>query len=154
MSRFSGDDYDPQFQNANELWWANVERHLNGAKGQAVLRELREALLSLPEKRLIHGRLADEQGCVCTVGALAAHRGVPINELASLVKSDDLGWDDWEAEEQTMALGVRIGLKLPMAVTLAGRNDDVYAPRNETDEQRYERVLKWVESKIKAPATA
>lgn len=61
MSRF-GDDYDgAEYNNAGELWAANARRALQGRKGQKALRELREALLALPEKRLI-------EGAVCTVG--------------------------------------------------------------------------------------
>jgi len=151
VTRFCGDDYDYEFPNQGELWSANVQRHLKGAKGQAILRELRDALLALPKKKLINGRLADEQGCVCTVGALAAHRGVSLKELAEIIKPDER-WgeiDAWEAEVRTMDLGRRIGLKEVMAVTLAARNDDVWlAPVDETDEQRYIRVLAWVESQI------
>lgn len=150
MSRFNSDDYDEEFANQGELWSANVQRHLKGAKGQAVLRELRDVLLALPEKKLINGRLADEQGCVCTVGALAAHRGVSLQELADLVKPDPR-WgdiDSYDAEIRTLDLGHRIGLKEVMSVTLAARNDDWRAPMNETDEERYERVLKWVESAL------
>lgn len=157
MTRFQGDEYDPQFPNEGELWQANLERHMKGAKGQAVLRELRDALLALPEKKLIRDRLADEQGHVCTVGALAAHRGKPLAELAELVKPDPKwgDYDEWECEERTMQLGREIGLKEVMAVTLAARNDDVWmSPSNETDEQRYERVLAWVESKIEPSVAA
>lgn len=155
MSRFNSDDYDFDYPNQGDLWSANVQRHLAGAKGQAILRELRDALLTLPERKLINGRLADEQGCVCTVGALAAHRGVSLKELAELVKPDER-WgevDAYEAEMRTMDLGRRIGLKEVMSVTLAARNDDCwYAPLDETDEQRYERVLKWVESNLEPVA--
>jgi len=152
VTRFNSDEYDYEFPNQGELWSANVRRHLKGAKGQAILRELRDALLSLPEKKLINGRLADEQGCVCTVGALAAHRGVSLKELADLIKPDEQ-WgeiDAYEAAEcRTMDLGRRIGLKEVMSVTLAYRNDDVwFAPVDESDEQRYTRVLAWVESQI------
>lgn len=61
MGRFS-DDYDEEpFPNASELWYANTKRALSGKRGKKVLAELREALLALPEKRLIEGAL-------CTVG--------------------------------------------------------------------------------------
>lgn len=151
VSRFNGDDYDQNFPNEGDLWNANLIRHMRGRAGQAVLRELREALLSLPEKRLINGRLADESGCVCTVGALAAHRGVSLKELADRIKVDYEGYpfDEWDAEEATLNEGLRIGLKTGMVVRLASINDDTWGPGiHETPEQRYERVLKWVESKI------
>jgi hypothetical protein len=63
VSRFS-DEYeeDAWYANAGALWQANLRRALVGRRGQRALRELREALLALPEKRLIAGAL-------CTVGA-------------------------------------------------------------------------------------
>ena len=155
MSRFAGDDYDYEFPNQGDLWQANVERHLQGAQGQKILHELRDALLALPERKLINGRLADEQGHVCAVGALAVHRGKPVEEVAALIKPDER-WgeiDAYDAECRTMDLGKEIGLKEVMSITLAAKNDDVwFAPTNETDEARFERVLKWVESRIEPVA--
>jgi hypothetical protein len=62
MSRFDG-DWEPREDGKNTagLWRANVKRALAGKRGQAALRDLRDALLALPEKRLIEGAL-------CTVG--------------------------------------------------------------------------------------
>jgi len=156
VSRFNGDEDYPEYNNAWDLWNASVNRHLGGAKGQQALRDLRAALLALPEPRLIEGRLADERGCVCTVGALALHRrttaGEPrekvLSDLASLIKPDER-WneiDAYESEERTIQCGRDIGLKMTMAVTLAARNDDI--SRDETPEQRFERVLAWVNERI------
>lgn len=68
MSRFGdGDDYEPivgrdgKVKSVDGLWRANLERHLRSPRGQALLRDVREALLALPEHRLIEGAL-------CTVG--------------------------------------------------------------------------------------
>lgn len=69
MSRFGDNDGD-YFQNQSELWWANAERALNGKRGRKALAELREALLALPEKRLIEGALS-------TVGATAEAEAMP-----------------------------------------------------------------------------
>lgn len=63
MSRYS-DDYDESFPNQAALWEANYERALKGKRGRKVLADLRDALLALPEPRLIEGAL-------CTVGATA-----------------------------------------------------------------------------------
>ncbi len=157
MTRFN-DDYDEDFPGQWFLWEAALTRSVNGAKGQAALRDLRDALLSLPEKKLIEGRLADEHGCVCTVGALALKRRVDAGEkredvLASLVAlvpwyEDEYGSgaeDAWEACETTLEVGAEIGLSRTMAVELSGAVND---GRNETPEQRYERVLRHVERMI------
>jgi hypothetical protein len=58
VSRFS-DEYDDEswYPNAAALWSANVDRALRGKRGKKALREMREALLALPEHRLIAGAL-------------------------------------------------------------------------------------------------
>jgi hypothetical protein len=65
MSRFWDDgDGGENFPGEAALWEANYERALRGKRGRQVLAELREALMALPEHRLIEGAL-------CTVGATA-----------------------------------------------------------------------------------
>lgn len=78
MSRFA-DDYDEYYPNQGQMWWANVERAISGKKGQRALRDLEEALLALPEKKLISGHLALD-GQVCTMGALALKKKVDAGE--------------------------------------------------------------------------
>ena len=70
MSRFSDDYSEENFPNEGALWHANAKRALRGRKGRKALAELREALLALPEKRLIEGAL-------CTVGATAEAEAMP-----------------------------------------------------------------------------
>lgn len=53
MSRYGDPDYDEDFPNQGAFWVANARRALKGRRGRAALAELREALLHLPEKRLI-----------------------------------------------------------------------------------------------------
>jgi hypothetical protein len=52
MSR-AGDGDEEDFAGQADLWRANLERSLNGKRGRKALAELREALLALPERRLI-----------------------------------------------------------------------------------------------------
>lgn len=148
-------DYDEQFPGQYELWEHNTLRNFSGKAGQAALRELRDALLALPEKRLIETRLADEKGNVCALGALAVQkrvaegrdRAVVIAEMAEAVEADDDWIDTWEAEQQTLAEAKACGMKTNMAVAIAWEND--FGPkRDETPEERYTRVLAWVEGRI------
>jgi hypothetical protein len=154
MSRFGSDDFYEEFPNQSLLWWHNAETHLAGAKGQKVLRELRDAMLAMPERKLIRGRLADEQGHVCAVGALAVARGESVDELAARITFDKWGdVDSYDAEDITIAIGRQIGLKEVMSTLLAQVNDDAWgAPIDETDEQRFERVLAWIEKKLEPEA--
>lgn len=59
MSRFYESDEDRW--NGGDLWTHRAHLALTGKRGRKALGELREALLALPEKRLIEGAL-------CTVG--------------------------------------------------------------------------------------
>lgn len=152
--RFEG-DYDEEFPGQYMLWEANLERHFSGKAGQAKLRELRDALLALPEKRLIETRLADEKGNVCALGALAVQhhvaqgkdRAVALAEMAEAVP-DEGGWvDTYEAEQHTKDESERCGCKAPFIYTVAYEND--FGPSSkETPEERYARMLRWVEKRI------
>jgi len=148
-------DYDEQFPGQWWLWEANLQRNFSGKAGQRSLRELRDALLALPEKKLIETRLADEHGHVCALGALAVQqrvaRGEPRDKvlaaMAAESAADDGYVDTWEAEQQTLAEAKACGVKVPMAVTVAWEND--FGPSSkETPEERYVRVLAWVEKRI------
>ena len=67
MSRGGNDDYDENFPNEWAFWERRMKLACTSKRGRKALAELREALLALPEKRLI-------EGAVCTVGA-EARRG-------------------------------------------------------------------------------
>lgn len=154
MTRFDG-DCDEDFPGQWWLWENALRRSVNGKKGQRNLRDLRDALLALPEKRLISGRLADENGCVCTVGALWLKRQVDAGVDRAQVlaaMAGDIEWneeygvlDPWDAETVTLDIATAAGLSRTMAVVLAGDNDGW---TNDTPERRYERVLRYVEQLI------
>jgi hypothetical protein len=72
MSRVSYSE-EESFPGQFELFHANLRRSVYGKRGQAALRDLEAALLSMPEKRLIAGHLAKD-GEVCANGALVAYR--------------------------------------------------------------------------------
>ena len=149
MSRFwdSGDDSEMPLA----LWRQAIENALSGRKGQATLRELEAALLALPQKRLIEGALCHD-GEVCALGALALKRGAIDPENPPYLEDGgaaEVG--DW-AEHH---LGVRYAL----AWEIQWHNDEgqwqgdyLRRGRAETPEERYERVLAWVRSRIKAEA--
>src|SRR5271156_233502 len=82
---------DEDFPGQFELWQGNCERSLRGKQGQVELRELRDALVSLPEKRLIFGSLQDEEGGVCAVGAYARHKGFDLSKFDPENETDAVG---------------------------------------------------------------
>lgn len=57
-------------------WRGAVKQAISGARGQAMLRELVNALDALPERRLAAGSLVTPDGEYCTLGALGRARGM------------------------------------------------------------------------------
>lgn len=125
------EDYPGQF----ELWQANCERSIRGRVGQEELRELREALLAMPEKRLILGTLDDEEGGVCAVGAYARRKGLDLSKYDPDIESDEVG--------------IEAGMPKLVAWKVVEINDMEF-DHAFTPEQRYAGVLNWVESKLKS----
>jgi hypothetical protein len=135
------------------LWDANVRRSLRGKAGQLALRELEQALLAMPEKRLIKDELVDADGDVCAVACYARHKGLDLSQF--------------DPEEESDEVGVAAGMPRLVAWKLVALNDVVldtvwevaHGPvqrgfgtykggvahvRDMTPEERYERVLAWV----------
>lgn len=111
MSRsgYTEDNDDPL---AHGRWRQAVKRSLEGKRGQALLRELVEALDSMPDKRLYSGNFATAEGEFCTLGVLGAKRGT---------KMDDLG-DDYDCD--TATVGQRFGIAPAMAAEIMYMNDE------------------------------
>lgn len=182
MSRFS-DDYDGDgwFPNADDLWRANLERALGGKRGQAALRELREALLALPERRLIegamctvkaekraterpdpHGWYAQDLGDVvnrngegvCAIGAFLWYRKVKAgaDPQAAFDELPTLLGSEGGGDLRTAELGRDAGLTFTLAWHLAYRNDQDYDAL--TPEHRYEQFMAWLDKQLADPVAA
>ena len=79
MSRSGyNEDYDSEWRFI--MWRGAVASAIRGKRGQQFLRELVEALDTLPEKRLIADELG-ENGCYCAIGAVGAKRGMDMTKL-------------------------------------------------------------------------
>ncbi len=124
---------DEDFPGQFELWHGNCEKSLRGRKGQIELQALREALLALPGKRLILGSLQDEEGGVCAVGVYARHKGLDLSKFDPQAKTD--------------IVGIEAGMPRLVAWKVVEMNDIQFARL--TPEQRYTKMLAWVESKLK-----
>jgi hypothetical protein len=150
MSRFGGDGDDSYMPIA--LWYQAVRRALQGRRGQAALLELRDALESMPTKRLISSTLCAE-GDVCALGCLAAHRGVldPTEQSPVQPFHPDHDVEAWEVAEWARDT---LDVTYALAMHIQWQNDEggweTYVQRGgpETPEQRYERVLTWVREQI------
>ena len=109
-------------------WRGAVERAMLGKRGQKLLRELRDALDAMPVKRLITGAL-EQDGDVCALGAVGVARGLNMTTLDPV---------DSKAVAQAFDIAPALAKEI-MAV-----NDDDFAWREETPEQRWRRVRTWV----------
>lgn len=122
------EDFSGQF----ELWQANCRRSLSGKKGQRELRELRAALLALPEKRLIHGEPVDESGDMCAIGVYGKHKGLDLSTFDA----------DYDNEE----IGIAGGMPRLVAWKVVEANDMDF--QYLTPEARYIAMLAWVERQL------
>ena len=128
------DDYDEEdYPNAVYLWQRAVENAIAGRRGQAFLHEMLEALEAMPVKRLIAEEL-EQDGEVCAIGSVGRKRGIDMKPL------------DPE-NHKAIAKTFRIAPILVREIEYT--NDDDFAFNEETPEQRYERVVKWVREQIK-----
>ena len=158
MSRF-GDCEDDGEGPSPVLWQQTVANALRGRRGQAVLRELREALLGLPQPRLIVGALVRE-GEVCALGALAGRRlaagpltlkgcGDETRIATSLAELEAMVGQEAQDEFSIMEFGRQMGLTGALSWAVAFENDEGSWNR-ETPEQTFRRVLYWVDRQLEA----
>ena len=68
------------------MWRGRVASAIRGKRGQKMLRELRDALDAMPEKRLVARQLQTAAGECCTLGCLARSKGVDLSEV---IDADD-----------------------------------------------------------------
>ena len=177
MSRFGNWDDDGE-RMPPALWEHNLWMALGGKRGQQALRELREALLALPERKLIGGAMCTvgaserrseyERYCgadfdevveregegVCAIGAFVWHRNVkagmdPQEAFAKLPTL--IGAVDGDESWRTANLGQSAGLTMTLAWHLAWMNDDGY--EGLTPEERFDHFIDWIDKQT-APAVA
>lgn len=131
------------------LWRNILNRAMYDKRGQAALRELEQALLALPQQRLIAGELCDRQD-VCVVGALGLHRlmrgGLTVEQaLEELPHGIDTDHEiAWYGERE-------LKLTQTLAWELGRINDEQFQAL--TPEARYERMLGWVRMQIAEEGT-
>ena len=158
MSRFDYDDDGDHVITWEMIQW-NLKRHIASPKGQAKLREFRDALLAIPGRRLIDGALVNE-GDVCAIGAFAAYKRVQqgLDWPAAVEAIRDLyqpkthwGWLEDSDAYTTQDAGVReCGLTRTLAWQLAWQNDETLDRL--TPEQRWQAMYDWTCKQIREVA--
>lgn len=122
------------------LYRGTVTRTINGKRGQAFLIEMAKAMDAMPEKRLIPEELISKTGEVCAIGTVCKARGIDVSGV-------DL--------EDPESVGKLVGISRTLAAEIEYENDEGGPYRkNETPEERWVRVRKWVASSIVVKAEA
>jgi hypothetical protein len=146
MSRagYSDDGIDDQW--AHICWRGAVASAMRGKKGQAFLRELRDALDAMPAKRLIardlivrkevagaDGEAPQPHVEACSLGVVALARGI-----------DDSKIDPYDHD----SIHAPFGIANALAREIIYENDESW-PRPKTPEERWRKMRWWVEENIK-----
>jgi hypothetical protein len=116
-------------------WRGQVASAIRGKRGQAFLREMAEAMDAMPEKKLISYAL-EENGNVCAIGTVGKKRGVDMAKI-----------DPEDPDQVANAFGIAHQL----AREIEFMNDE-FVWREETPEERWERMRRWIGSLIKEDA--
>ena len=118
------------------LWRGAVASATRGKRGQRLLKDLAEAMDAMPEKKLIaHALKADEQ--FCALGVLGAKRGIDMDRINP---------------EEYDVVARKFDIAEPLAQEIVYMNDEYmgYCQPKETPEERWIRMRKWVDDKIKS----
>lgn len=112
-------------------WRGQVASAVRGRRGQRLLRDLRDALEAMPQKRLI-ANLLEAEGDVCALGALGRVRGIDMSELDP---------DDRDSVAEVFDVAS------PLAAEVVYVNDELGG--SQTPEERWRRVHEWVCERIR-----
>ena len=125
-------------------WRGQVSSAIRGKRGQAFLRELRDALDAMPEKRLVKsadGEIVNDEGDCCALGSVALARGMPnAQELDS-------------TDHELMADTFNVAHQLVQEVEWM--NDEWFGEYSKkTPEDRWHWMRDWVGKKIREEVSA
>lgn len=133
MSR-SGYSEDVDDQWALIRWRGAVASAIRGKRGQAFLRELRDALDAMPEKKLIAYDLQNECG-VCAIGSVGVQRGVDMTPLDP---------------EDPDRIAATFGIATPLVQEIEYMNDEAFWTSDPA--VRWKHMRAWVEENIRKGA--
>ena len=133
--------YDEEYPGEFALWQANCRRSRRSAKGRAALEQLERALTGMPVKKLGYDILVEPSGEVCAIGAQMVQEAMDGGMTREKAVAHCAEADEYETQEA----GERLGMPKLVAWAVAVENDDC---RTEKPEERYTRILAWVQSEI------
>jgi hypothetical protein len=115
------------------MYCGAVTSAFRGKRGQAFLKEILAALDAMPEKRLVGDSLEDQEGAVCTLGAVGKARNMVMSQI--------------DPEDYHTVAG-KFGIAEAMAREIVYMNDEA-SWGNETPEQRWSRMRIWIAGNIR-----
>ena len=118
-------------------WRGAVCSAMRGKRGQDMMKELLSALDAMPEKKLYPNSFEAGEGQFCTLGVLGNSRGTQINDL---LKDEDYC--------DTVVVAQRFGIANALACEIMYENDEGTFDVEETPEQRFARMRRWVVDNI------
>lgn len=124
------------------MWRGRVASAIRGRRGQKLLRELRDALDSMPEKRLVSRQLQTKAGEACALGRLAAVKGKDLTEYEDA--------EEFDLMELNGDLAAIFDVAECLVQEIEWENDE--GAWRETPEQRWTRMRAWVQRHIKEPS--
>jgi hypothetical protein len=123
------------------FWRGAVLSAIRGKRGQSFLMELLASLDALPEKKLASNSFT-RGGEICALGSVAVRRGIDVSAFEP--HPDEWGCED---EVDAAALSNTFGIAPALVREIMYENDEgSYC--DETPEQRFERVRRWVVKQI------
>lgn len=134
MSRSGySDDYSSEDQWGYIKWRGQVASTIRGKRGQAFLREMLDAMDSMPTKELHAHILSEPDGRVCAMGTVVKARGLDVSNLDP---------EDYEAVAR------RLGITNQLAQEIAFMNDESGYNRM-TPRERWEYMRRWIVQNLK-----
>lgn len=142
-------------------WRGAVNSAINGARGQKMLRDLRDALDAMPVKELVANDLENSEG-VCALGALGRMRGIDMTKLdpedaAGVAEAFDIAYalakeivfenDEYGDDYEYVTVKV-VGPLRPGYPDYGVRNPTVCFPNPKANAARWQRMRHWVEIHI------
>ena len=119
-------------------WRGAVASAIRGRRGQAFLRELRDALDALPEPRLGADALQSTDGAVCALGSVGLRRGLDLSVIDP---------------EDRHAVAHAFGIAEALAAEIMFENDEDFCSRREDSAaRRFQRMRAWVTAHLAGPS--
>ena len=127
------------------MWRGAVKAATEGKRGQALLKDLLTALDSMPKKELIAEELVSSDGEVCALGALAKAR---------MIDTSNIDPQDYDTVSSTFNVAPALAREIVYVNDEAHFEhyelvNGTYELSKETPNERWQRVRRWVVSKIK-----